>query len=205
MRNLLLIFVLSLSAQTFAAPDSVSLFVNDTLVRGRAILEVKDESDRTNQMCGLLRESLGTWEISTAWLGRYNTLTRDQAGIDQFRKMVPSILMTKAVPLLGTGGSGGTFVVDELSKQRSEGVFEIGINVTNSGKVYRALAIVTVLDTEELVITDVEYNNYSAVGYQGREFTRFLDREYNKDPNNSLPVTALVNHISNQDDYIGCP
>lgn len=205
MRKLLLTFVLFTSAHAFAASDTVSLFVNDTLVRGRAILEVKDESDRTNQMCELLRERLGTWEISTAWLGRYNSLTRDQAGIDQFRKMVPSILMTKAVPLLGTGGSGGTFVVDETSKQRSEGVFEIGINVTNSGKVYRALAIVTLLDTEELVITDVEYNTYSAVGYQGREFTRFLDREYNKDPGHSLPVTALVNHITSQDDYIGCP
>ncbi len=205
MRNLLLTFVLIVSARAFAAPDTVSLFIDDALTRGRAILEIKDASDRNLQMCNLLRQKLGSQEISNAWLGRYNTLTRDQAGIDQFRGMVPSILMTKAVPLLGTGGSGGTFVVDEQSKERSDFAYEVGINVTTNGKIYRALAIVEFNEAGEFKLIDVEYNNYSAVGYQGREFTRFLDREYNKDPNGSLPVTALVQHISSQNDYIACP
>jgi hypothetical protein len=205
MRKILLTFVCIMSFQAFAAPDAVSEFVNQALVEGRAILEIKDTTDRNLQMCDLLHKTLGSNQISSLWLGKYETLARDQAGIDEFKGMVPSILMTKAVPILGTGGKGGTFVVDEQSKERSAFIYEVGINVTNGGKVYRALAIVQFNDKGDYELIDVEYNNYSAVGYQGREFMRFLDREYNRDPNNSLPVTALVRHIKAQDDYIGCP
>ena len=91
MRQFFLTLVLLLSSRAFAAPDVVSAYMNDVLVRGKAILEVKDESDRNLQMCGHLRQNLGSELISSVWLGHYQTLTRDQAGIDNFRYMIPSI------------------------------------------------------------------------------------------------------------------
>lgn len=205
MKFISLVLAVLSSANVFATtPDAASGYVNDILVRGQQILELKDESDRNVQMCALLRENLGSGRISQTWLGDYYLLERDQQGVNEFTWMVPSILMSKATPLIGAG-SNGSFAVDAESKVRPDGRIEVGVTVESNGRTHRGFAILEGLSAFDFLLVDVEYNGFSAVGYQTREYQNFLNRNYNKDPQNSLPVSALVKHISNQGDYVECP
>lgn len=193
------------SASVLAAgPDAPSVYVNDILVRGQQILELKDESDRTIQMCALMRENLGAESIAKVWLGNFFVLERDQEAVSTFTVMVPSLLMTKATPLIGAG-SNGTFAVDAESKIRPEGKIEVGVTVNSNGRVHRGFAILEPEASGGFALVDVEYNGFSAVNYQAREYQQFLNRNYNKDPEKSMPVSALVQHVSSQGDYVECP
>lgn len=188
-----------------ATVDPASVYVKDILARGQQILEVKEEADRNVQMCELLRQNLGSDSIAKVWLGQFYSLEREQGAVAQFTYMVPSILMTKATPVLGAGGSNGTVEVDAEATVRADHILQVGVTVTANGRVHRGFAIVAEESSAVFKLIDVEYNGFSAVGYQAREYQQFLNRQYNKDPDNSMPVTALVQHVASQGDYLECP
>ncbi len=196
-----LLMVIIFSAPAFGH-DPVTEFVDDTLTTGKAILENKDEAVRFSGMCLLLKERLGQPQIASVWLGNYFGLSRDQNAITEFIGMVPSMLMTKALPFLGAGVHG-TYTVDEHAKLRGENLFEVGVTIRTGNKTYRGYVIVQKLALK-LEIVDIEYLGMSLVQSQSGEYQRILNDEYNKDPHGSLPVTALVNHIKSQPDYRSC-
>lgn len=207
MKRFLLALAVLVGAQSFAAtPDPASTFIDKTLAEAKQILSLKDQSDRNNQLCTLLRDRLGYKDISQRWLGTYFTLARDQAARDEFTGMVPSIMMTKALPILGAGGVNGAFEVAPTAKDRGNGISEVQVTVKSNGKSYVGFAIVqTIPNLNRLELVDVEYQGFSAVDYTGREYQKFLTREFNKDPNNSMPISALVENIKTAEDYVACP
>ena len=205
MKKIILAIVMMSAVQSFAATmDPACEFIDQTMIRAREILEVKDQTDRTVQLCALLTEKLGTAQIADQWLGQFANLAREQVSIDNFKLIVPSIMMTKALPVLGAGGTSGTFEISPAAVDRGNGVSEVTVTVKANGKTYVGFAIVQTTATGFALI-DAEYMGFSAVDYQGREYQKFMTREYNKDVNNSMPVSALVQLITTQDDYVSCP
>lgn len=202
---MILTFLLLVGAQSFAASlDPACQFIDTTMIRAREILEVKQQDGRNIQMCELLKQKLGSEHIGNLFLGNFANLSREQVAIEQFKSMVPSIMMTKAIPVLGAGGKTGSFEITPTAKDRGNGVLEVTVTVTSNSKSYVGFAIVK-RGPQDYELIDVEYMGYSAVGYQGREYQKFLNREFNKDPHNSMPVSALVQQIEQQDDYVSCP
>jgi hypothetical protein len=187
-----------------AMADTNATFVDQSLTQAQQLLAIKDQSDRNLQLCSLLGDRIGSDHIAKFWLGTFETLSRDQAAVNQFHKMVPSIMMTTILPLLGSGGAGTQIIVDPNSSARGGGVFEVAVTFRANGRDYPGKAVV--METGGVLkIIDAEYRGMSAVDYQGREYKKFLEREFNKDPNSSMPVSALVQSIAEQEDYIGCP
>ncbi len=205
MKSIVLSIVMMAAAQSFATSmDPACEFIDQTMTRAREILEVKDQTDRSAQLCALLTAKLGSDQIANQWLGQFANLSREQAAIDNFKTLVPSIMMTKAIPVLGAGGTSGSFEISPKAVDRGNGVSEVTVTVKSNGKTYVGFAIVQ-QTTKGFALIDAEYMGFSAVDYQGREYQKFMTREYNKDSNNSMPVSALVELITTQDDYVSCP
>ncbi len=203
MKRIFLAFAIFLSAEAFAK-DAASLFLDQTLTSAQNILAEKDESDRLNGMCALLKESMGNAAISRVWLSTYGQMDREAQAVARFPELVPAIMMTKAIPLLGGGGEG-SIKVDEAAKSRGNNIYEVGVTVTVNGKDHRGAAVIEELAPGLFKINDAEYMGLSAVTYQGRDFQQFMKREFEKDPVNSMPVSALIQHITSQSDFINCP
>jgi hypothetical protein len=206
MKGLILTWCLLGTAAAFAAADPASQFVQDTMTRGRQILAMKSDSARLQGMCSLLKQRLGRTEIGANWLGRYAGLARERAAVQRFYQMIPSILLTKA---FGGGGhgpyEGGDFRVDPKSHARGGGVYDVGVTVTTgNGKSYSGRAVVR-NNKNVFTVVDATYMGFSAVDYMGRDYQDFLQREFNKDPNRSMPVSALIQNIMSEDGYIRCP
>lgn len=202
MKRIFLAFTFLFS--TGALADAPSHFLAQTLTQAQAILTEKDDTVRINEMCGLLKQSLNTSYISNVWLGTYSAIEREAAAVAQFPSLVPSVMMTKAIPLL-TGGGEGSVTVDPVSKVRAPNVYEVGVTITVNAKDYRGAAVVEEVGAGLFKINDAEYMGLSAVNYQGRDFQNFMKREFESDPENSMPVTALIQHITSETDYINCP
>lgn len=202
MKRIFLAFTFLFS--TGALADAPSHFLAQTLTQAQAILTEKDDTVRINEMCGLLKQSLNTSYISNVWLGTYGAIEREATAIAQFPSLVPSVMMTKAIPLL-TGGGEGSVTVDPVSKVRAPNVYEVGVTITVNAKDYRGAAVVEEVGAGLFKINDAEYMGLSAVNYQGRDFQNFMKREFESDPENSMPVTALIQHITSETDYINCP
>ncbi len=203
MKALILFAAILFSSQAIAA-DAASKFLDETLKSAQNILAEKDDTARLNGMCALLKETIGSNYISSVWLDTYATLQREAEAVAQFPNLVPAIMMTKAIPILGGGGEG-SLTVDPVAKLRAPNVYEVGVTVTANGKDYRAAAVVEEISAGLFKINDAEYMGLSAVNYQGRDFQQFMKREFDKDPAGSMPVTALIQHITSQSDYINCP
>lgn len=204
MKRFALALAILLSTHAFAAQDAASQFLDQTLSTAQNILAEQDETARLNGMCELLHANMGNEAIARVWLGAYGELPREAAAVANFPKYVPAIMMTKAIPLLGGGGEG-SIKVDDQAKPRGENLFEVGVTVTVNGKDHRGTAVIEELAPGLFKINDAEYMGLSAVGYQGRDFQQFMKREFEKDPQNSMPVSALIQHITSQEDFINCP
>ncbi|MGE4132016.1 MAG: hypothetical protein AB7F86_10295 [Bdellovibrionales bacterium] len=207
MKFMAMILLFLVGAPVWASTQSVhpaSAWVQETLELSKAVLEEKEEFDRFNGMCALLTNRLGSNTISSIWLGQYGQLNRNADASAEFRSMIPSILMSKAVPVLG-GAADGEFIVDGVAQERSTGVYEVGVTVISSGRQYKGMAVIEDDGAGSFRLIDGEYMGLSVVNYQAREYLNFMKRVYDKDPVHSLPVSALVQHIRSQSDYRPCP
>jgi hypothetical protein len=180
-----------------------SRFVLNTMNEGQRILENKSEEERVNGLCGLLKANVLSAHIANSWLGDYAELRRERSAVQRFRAMIPSILMTKGVGAIGGGDAEGSFVVDPEAQDRGNDIFAVNVTITVNGRRYNGKAIVWKNGANYKLI-DGEYMGFSAVEYQGREYQGFLNREYNKDPERSMPVTALIRDIQSEEGYINC-
>lgn len=179
-------------------------FVNDTLTRGKQILENKSEEYRRTNICQLLKNRVHSSYIASVWLGDYRGLKRDQAGIKSFTGLIPSILVTKAVQAIGGGNKRAGFAVSPEASDRGNGYFDVAVTLQTRDGSHNGNAIV--LQTKKgFMFVDVEYMGFSAVNYAAEEYQNILNEEYQRDPNRSLPVTAMVNRVAAQDGFIRCP
>lgn len=187
------------------ANDPAADFVLDTMNKGKEIMELKSDAQRLEQMCGLMKQRIGKNEIGSAWLKEFANLNRDSAAVATFIKIVPNIIMTKAVDAIGDKGTlSGSFVVNPKASSRGNNVYGVKVTVTEAkGKSYTGTAVVY-NGPDGWKIIDGEYMGFSAVNYQGREYQQFLRNEYNKDTNNSMPVSALVKQITSDAAYVNC-
>lgn len=186
------------------AGDAASEFVFQTMTRGKQIMELKSDAERFNQMCALVKSKVHSTHIGSVWLGRYAQLAREKAAVQQFYAMIPNIIMTKAIDGAGNSTISGSFKVNPKSVARGNNVYAVGVQVTDAkGKSYNGKAIV--VNNGGWRIMDGEYLGFSAVKYTSRDYQDFLNREYNKDPNNSMPVTALIKSIKSESGYVTCP
>lgn len=201
MKTLLLAF--AIVAGTSVHADPAAQFVEQTMTEAKRILALQEPA-RSGQMCNLLRAAIGSQTIAQSWLGNYWSLPREQQAVQDFTSMVPSIMMSKALPVLGSGGVNGTFTIDPASKARGNGVYEVTVTINANSNSYTGFAIVQEISGGFQLI-DVEYQGFSAVDYQGREYQKFLNREYNKDVNLSMPVTKLIELVTTAEDYYQCP
>lgn len=182
-----------------------SSFVNSTLVTARQILEQKSETARLRGMCSLLTNSLEVNFISSRWLGDYASLRRDQQSVQAFPSLIPSILISKAIKAVGGEEMDGSFSVSPTASSRGNNVFAVSVTVTSSKHgSYTGSAIVRKMKNNKFRLLDVEFMGFSGVAYQGREYNQIMDREYQRDPNRSLPVTALIRHLTSDPKYVSC-
>jgi len=200
-----LVFASLLSTLAFADQvDPVSAYMTNTLTQGQQILDDKDTSTQTTALCQWLGTNLDNDSIATTWLSTYANLTRDNQAIAQFHTMVPSIFLSKILQAVGTNNVLGTFAVDPTSTA-SGSDFMVGVTITSArGQAYKGTAVVDQVNSAYRVL-DAQYMGFSAVDYLGQDFKNQLDKAYNADPNNSLPVTALINYIQGQTGYVACP
>lgn len=205
MKGLVIGAMLALSTSAFAAMAPSSRFVNDTLVRGQQILSLKSDGERLKGVCALLRQRVGYPQIGYAWLGDYNNLTREKRAVEQWYRLVPSIIVSKAIGSMRGGVNGGSFAVDPNAYDRGNGTFEVGLTVTTAkGSTYQGKVIV-MAGKRGFKIIDAEYLGFSAVTYMGRDYMDFLNQEYGKDPNRSMPVTALIKMVTSESGFVQCP
>jgi ABC-type transporter MlaC component len=182
-----------------------SQFVDQSLTRAKQILQHKDENYRRKQMCQLLKTRIYSSYVASVWLGDYGRLQRDRAGIKAFTKLIPSILLNKGVQAIGGGGDmSGSFSVNPDASERGHGYFDVGLTIRAGQDTYNATALV--LQTKDaFLFVDIEYMGFSAVQYGAREYQNMFKEEYNRDPNRSLPVSAVVKRITSSADFVRCP
>lgn len=195
--------LLFLSASSAFAVHPASEFTADTMTRAFQILEIKEDGEKVKQMCSIFKRRMALSHVSNAWLGRYASLERDQAGVREFRKMMPSLLVTQFYPALGMA-EGGTFTVDPNARDKGNGRFEVPVKVRANGRNISATAIIGTYSGEYKLV-DVKAFGMSAVNYIGKDYKERLDEEYRLDPQSSLPVSAVVEQVKGSENYIACP
>jgi hypothetical protein len=188
----------------FSAGDAASLFVNDSMTRAVQILAQKSAGARLSGICSLVKSRVSYTGIGATWLGQYRNLAREKNAVQQFYRLVPSILVSKVFQGMGNGGTGSVSV-DPNSTARGGGVYEVGMTITTGGgSSYHGKAVVAKTGGSFKVV-DALYAGFSAVNYLGRDYQNSLNDEYNKDPNRSMPVTALIRAVMSEDGFTRCP
>ena len=182
-------------------PHPAASAVKNTLQRGLRIVELKSDSEKKTQLCQLIKSKFSNVTIGNAFLGKYRNLSRDQAGIDKFKAMIPSILATRLMDGLDQG-AGGRVEVDPGVKTVSGNLLEVSTRLYNSRD--QAYRVAILVKSSGYRIVDGVYMGFSAVNYLAREYQKALDREYNKNPNSSKPVSVLVRQIRSENGYVNC-
>lgn len=187
MKTILLVTALLISSSAWAEPQAA---VRDTMTRLLKIVAGTNEQEKISKMCSLARTDLDLNAISDDLLGRFfATLPRDQQGVRAFRALVPSIIMDQFYGLLADKGNASFSVNGTVPK----GTSRIGVRIT----VAKANFVVVVQKANDKIV-DVEYMGFSMVQTKANDYQGQLRREYSKNTETSLPVTALVRTLKSQ-------
>jgi len=203
MKGFIVVMSLLLSVNVWAAAHPASAFVAQTLLAGRQIMELKSDDERKVQMCNLLNTRVHSGYIAGEWLGQFANLKRDSVAVMEFRRMIPSILISMAVGRGGNKTFEGSFKVGQTAKARGNGYYAVRVQVTTDNKTYSGTAVV-LAQKGKFRVVDVEYLGFSGVRYMGRDYQKKLRESYNRNPNRSMPVSELVAEIKNDTDFIDC-
>ncbi len=183
------------SAFAFAGHPASDRVV-DILDEGFRIVDYSG-SAQSRALCSLIRKHVEHANIANRLLGSY-LRSSDTAGIQAFRREITSFMVTKALPKLkDLKGKTGSYSVGQNPSQRSDGSFSVPVNIRTGSKSYNGRAIVS----SNMKFQDVEYLGFSGVNYFGRDVRKELDG-YARTSN--TPVTAFVNNLRAQKDYVRC-
>jgi hypothetical protein len=204
MKNLIISLISIAAMQALAGNVSVEAVhpavsvVQDTLTKSMEIIDIKSTAVRATAACNLVKQRLGALSIGSELLGKFKNLKRDKVGVAQFKKLLPSILVTKVLPQLDRA-EGAAFVVSPAVTDRGGNVTEVSASIGGyivtfllygKGGTYKSI--------------DALGFGYSAVATATKSIQDQLTAEYNKDPHNSKPVTALVNSYLADPTFVHC-
>ncbi len=201
----LLVFAFSVSASAdvvIDAPNPASAFLQDAVTKMDGVLAGKgDAASKAKAMCAIFKNTASSGYIGGIWLGNYRTLASDQAGVKAFVAMIPSLIMTKAMPNL-SGATAGSIIVSPQATERKPGLWAVAIKATSGGKTYNATAVVRAINgTMQLI--DGEYLGFSGVNYFKGDYQKLFDDAART--NASTPVSQVVNDLMSDKDYVNCP
>jgi hypothetical protein len=200
MKLFALVLTFAISTQAFAARDAASKATNTIAKQALAVLSLKSDDDRFTQMCALLKSKLESNYIAGVWLGRYAGMPSDSAGEAAFRKMIPSIVMTKVVQALGNNPISGNVSIGQQSTSRGGGVFDVPVTVSSSTKSYHGTAVMKQTGSK-FRLQDARYLVIDAVNYLKSEYQDILDEEA---ATTNKPITAMVARLKAQPEFLDC-
>jgi len=154
------------------------------------------EASKVSGLCTLARQQVESNTIGAELLGRqFRTLARDQEGVRNFMRLVPSILVSEFYNRLSGLGTDYTVNPNLIAKGSSR----VGVQIMVGNK----RLVVTANKTTGKVL-DVEYRGFSLVNNKKAEYQRDMNAWLNRGGSNSLPVTQLVNSLINSGNLIRC-
>jgi ABC-type transporter MlaC component len=196
MQKIVIFIIATLSFTAFAeTPDRQLAATVQQLV---ADVAIPDQTQRYAQLCQLVTSQIDLPTISGEILGQqFGTLTRDQAGIDQFNALLPSIVVTTFYSLVSDKGGQATSVNPAPVPKGSE---RTGYRVTIGG----TTITVTLLKANNKIV-DADWAGISVVKIKERGLQQQLQQSYNANPAGSMPVSDLVKSVEAENDLIHCP
>jgi len=191
---LVLIAALSLSASADTPDQQLATTVQQLV----ADVGIQDQTQKYSALCDLVKADIDLPTISGEILGQqFSTLTRDQAGIDQFNALMPSIVVTTFYSLVSDKAGQASSVNPSPVPKGSE---RVGYRVTIGG----TTITVTLLKSNNKIV-DADWAGISVVKMKERNLQNQLQQYYGADPANSLPVSQLVQSLQNDKNLIRCP
>lgn len=201
MKGFVLGLVLLISSSAFAT-DTVSQLVSSAVAKGLQILSLKSAPAREHQMCSLIKKALNSKKIGVGLLGDYNQMSEDQAGIDQFIKIIPSDIVSEIMKNAGKV-DGNSMDVNPNSFDRGDGTFEVGVTVhASNGNAYNGKLIIE-RTAKGYRLVDGEYFGFSVVHYLGNDIQKKIAEGAAANPND--PISAYNKTIMSDAGFINCP
>lgn len=209
MVGFLIFFTTSVLAEEFEVSISANahpaaVMVKNVLQKGLQIVAIKGDEAKKSRLCQLVKESMGTEAIGLSWLGRYSQLPREQKAVARFINLTPSIIVTRMFEGIDSA-QGGRAEVDAGVKSKGLNQVEVSAHVYSSTGRHYAVGLVVDTSDKQMKIVDGIYMGFSGVNYLGKQYKRILDRNYNRDPENSKPVTDLIRQTESDSEFVPCP
>jgi hypothetical protein len=201
MRGIIFGLVL-LASHSAVAMDAGSTFVQDGLTKGMQIIAEKSTTAQVEGLCALVKGDIDTKAIATVWLGDYATLSTDQPGVLAFDKLMPSLLVSKVMPMLSKA-SGGSFQVSPTTTDQGDGTFSVDVTLQSAdGSSYDASMILEASGSSFKAV-DVLYMGFSGVNY----YTSTIQDQINSaaQTNPQTPVSLAVQQIMAAKGFVSCP
>jgi hypothetical protein len=156
----------------------------------------KPDSTVKRGLCDLFERNLEKSSIATGLLGKYAS-SSDTRGVKAFRQELVSFMVSKTLPEFSKL-NGGSYSVSNNVSNRSGGGFAVSVTVrTGAGKSYSGKVILN----SNLLLKDVEYWGFSGVNYAGQKMREKIDKFARQ---SSTPVTAFVNDMRKDKNYVSC-
>lgn len=153
-------------------------------------------------LCDFVKTDIYGSSIAGQVLGEYANLDRDQAGVKKFRQMFTSIMVNKIFSKLNEA-RGATFKVFTNVRARNANTYEVPTTMTRKGQSLSATIVVYNSGGKWRMIDGKAYG-YSGVAYLKKDIQKKLKGYFDKDPQNSLPVTEYVNDETSGGGFTSC-
>lgn len=188
MKQIILALSLLVGTSAFAGPvESVDRAVGKLL----EAVQISNPSSRAAALCSLARGNVDSPTISNDLLGNYRNSPNDSTGVQNFRNLVPSIIVSEFYNRLS--GLGTAYTVNPNTVPKGSGRIGVIVNVGS-----RRLTV-TVNSANNRVL-DVEYIGISLVKHKRAEYQRDL----NAWASTGKPVSKLVESLINSGNLIRC-
>lgn len=159
-------------------------------------------AEKIPSLCSIFRTNAASEVAASVWLGGYMNTPGDQAGVDAFVDLVPSVILTIAMPQL-SGVSGGAIDVSTNVQQRMNGDFATAITIHKAnGSTLDGAAVVRKIGASYKLV-DIEYLGLSGVHFYSRNIQSKLRSAASRNP--SHPVSQLVQDEISSSDFVRCP
>lgn len=193
MKSILLSLTLLFSATAVAGPaDAVSSTVGQLLT----VLQNKNAPARIQGMCQIVRARTDLNGITNDLLGtRFAHMAQDAQGINAFRALLPSVIVTEFASQLSDVGT--QYTVNPVLVPKGSDRVGVRVNIGSTP------LTITVSRANNKVL-DVEWRGVSLMQTKRQKYQQRLIQSWQPDPDHSKPVTDLVNYLINTGNLIRC-
>lgn len=200
MRSVLFFAAMAIvSYQSFANASGPVEFVDQSFGSIVSVIKNGNEAQRINTMCRMARQTVGVDYVTKQVLGNYATSSGETKSIQDFKELVPSVVVTAMQSVTKYLGAGYTLHPNTLPRgAQSKGV-RMDLEVSKSGNILKMIIVVTKIGGG-WKITNVESVSYS------RDMLKEKKSEYAKimAGARNAPVGHLVDAIRADRELIHC-